>query len=227
MCAPASTAAATAAPVGHSTSAASDARLMAGRGTTCATARRPPAGPGPRTRRSAPAPRSCAWRPWRSRCPDPPAPDRRAGRPPTAKDDALPQLVAHFVHDVVVVGLLVHALGPAAHVHQDDRSHAARDDLGEPRLVAQAADVVDDGGPGGERGVGHRRLVGVHGDGHGDAAGQRLDHGHDAPQLFAFGHRGRAGPRGLPADVDQIRAGLHHSEGRVHRAVHARHGAAV
>ena len=54
-----------------------------------------------------------------------------------------------------------------------------------PRAPLARADVVEQRGPGGDRGPGHRRLAGV--DRHpGALGGQRLDHGHDPAQLLGL-----------------------------------------
>ena len=82
------------------------------------------------------------------------------------KRDALAQFVEHFVDHVVIVRLPVHVARTPARVHQDQRRAARGHDLAERRFVAQAADVVDDGRAGAERGIGHRRLVGVDRDRH-------------------------------------------------------------
>ena len=50
----------------------------------------------------------------------------------------------------------------------------------------RGADVVEQRGPGGDRGPGHRGLAGVDRD-PGAVGGQRLDHGDDPPQLLGLG----------------------------------------
>ena len=95
-------------------------------------------------------------------------------------------------------------------MHQDDGCAAARDDVGEPGLVPQAADVVDDGGARGERGVGRRRSIGVDGDRHVNAPGKRLDDRNHAAVLLRMIDRRRTRPCRFAPDVDDAGALLHH-----------------
>ena len=149
MCAPASTAAVTAAAVAPiALGGGRRSRRAAASGTTCATARRATGRP---SSRELVEPRqhlvAVRRRPWRTRCPGSTMMRSRGMPAPTANADALAQLVEHLVHDVVVGRLLrtCRCDRPRVCIRMIGAPRRATT-LGQLRLVAQAADVVDDGG---------------------------------------------------------------------------------
>ncbi len=83
-----------------------------------------------------------------------------------------PKEVPDFPQQVVVVRLALHIPGSALHVHQDHRRLKLGGQGGHIRVETQGADVIDQSGAGAEGGPGHRRLVGIDGDGDGDFGGQ-------------------------------------------------------
>ena len=100
----------------------------------------------------------------------------------------------------------MHRVRTPAHVHQHERGARVRDDARERRIVAQPADLVDDGGAFAERRTRDAGLHRIDRQRHANAASKRLQHRHDARQLVVQRHGRRARPRGLAADVDQIGA---------------------
>ena len=72
-------------------------------------------------------------------------------------------------------------------MHQHERRTRLGADTGEIG-VAQAGDVVDDRGAGGDRGGGDRRLVRIHGDDRLKGVGDPLHERDDALDLLLDGH---------------------------------------
>jgi hypothetical protein len=97
-------------------------------------------------------------------------------------------------------------LRPAAVVHEDHRAAALGGERGQLGVEAEAPDIVDDGGPGIERGARHLGLRGVDRDRQVGARDQALDHRHHAPDLLIGGDRRGAGARALAADIEDVRA---------------------
>jgi hypothetical protein len=60
-------------------------------------------------------------------------------------------------------------------------------------MVAQGADVVDDSRAGGDRGLGHGGLVGVHRDERAELPRAALDQREDSLELLLRRHRGPVG----------------------------------
>jgi hypothetical protein len=90
-----------------------------------------------------------------------------------------PELITDLGHDVDVVSELLHGVGLAPHVHEDEARRGVANELEHARVPA-ARDVVHDGGPRVEGGPGHLGLSRVDGDGDVDLAGQALDDRNDS-----------------------------------------------
>ena len=149
--------------------------------------------------------------PWRSRGPGSTRMRSFGDAGAGGERDALAQLVEHFVDDIVIGRLLVHVARPPARVHQDDRRAVPRDDCGQLRLVAQAADVVDDRRA--RRRAPRRRSPPCRCRPRSARARARPAPRSPAARGAAPRPRSsglRARPRRLAADVEQVGALLHH-----------------
>ena len=141
--------------------------------------------------------------------------------------DSLLQICRHLAHDLAVVGVRVHVPGTPAGVHQDDRRAPGGGERAQARVVLQAADVIHDRRAFTEREIRNLALVGVNGDGDGDAFADRLQHGPQARQFIGGPHRRGAGAGRLRADVDDVDAGFGHGHGQVSGARGVERQAAV
>jgi len=74
------------------------------------------------------------------------------------------------------------------------------------RLEGQAGRVVDDLGAQLDRALRHFGFVGVHRNRRGELPFQALQDGDEPPHLLRQGNARGAGPRGLGADIDDVRA---------------------
>ena len=111
----------------------------------------------------------------------------------------------HVGHDVAVAGMGLHGARRPLHVH----GHPPRT-AGQRHRPQRRRDVVHQGGPGAEGGLGHRRLDGVHR--HPHVRRQRLHHGRHPAQLLGLGHG--LGPRTarFAAHVHDVGPLAHHGE---------------
>ena len=190
-------------------------RRSARRGTTCATGRRAPAGRRARAagRRSRAAPGSAPGA-CRTRCPGRRRGARRANAGRPRARGARGELGGHLGHHVVEADLALHRRGLAAQVAEDSPAPRARGDRGERRVVAQAGDVVHDARAGVERRLRDARPCACRSRARaGSAFASASSAGHDARDLLGLGHRLRAGPRRLAADVEHVGAGREHRLG--------------
>ena len=96
--------------------------------------------------------------------------------------DALFQPEIDFDEHVIVPRVLLHRLGRAQVVHQDDRGAGGRNDLRRARIESQGRHVVHEAGAGLKRGGHYLALARVDGDG-GAADGETLDDRTDALDL--------------------------------------------
>ena len=106
---------------------------------------------------------------------------------------------------VAIVCVRIHVVRPAAHMHQHGGDAASGDQRAHLRVVLQAADVVDQRHSLIEREVSDLRLGGVNRERHPGSAGDGPQHGVEPRELFRGADRRRARPRGLRADVNQVR----------------------
>ena len=95
---------------------------------------------------------------------------------------------------------------PVAEREEHDRCASPRHHAAKRRLVAQAADVVDDGRSRGQSIVRGGSLVRVYRQRHGDTGGKALDDRKDAPALLARRQRLRARACRLATDIEQVGA---------------------
>ena len=99
--------------------------------------------------------------------------------------DACAQRVADLADDVVVVRLLLHRAGRAAHVHRDVRGSGVRDHRQHLGVGCTARHVVDHRRAGLERAACHGRLRRVDAHRHAGVGNERAHDGQDTPQLFS------------------------------------------
>ena len=99
----------------------------------------------------------------------------------------------------------VEILALARRMHQDYRHSASGNELEAARIVAQRGDVVDQVRARGQRGFHHRRTPRVDANRGAHCHGM-LDRRHDALDLVAFPHRGRARPIALRPPAPAHRA---------------------
>ena len=109
----------------------------------------------------------------------------------------------HLRRDVVVPRVVLHRPRLAAHVHQADVRTGVGDDACELRIAAQGGHVVHELCAERDRAPCDLGLGRVDRE---RQALEPLEHRHDAPQLLVERDALRAGPRGLAADVDELRA---------------------
>lgn len=112
--------------------------------------------------------------------------------------------VAHLRHHVCVARLGLHRLRRAHHVHDAEAHAGARHGLHGARR-AEPRDVVHHRAAGVDGLPHHAGLHRVHGDGD-PLARQRAHHRDHAGGLLFLGHRRRARPGGLAADIHEVRA---------------------
>ncbi len=119
---------------------------------------------------------------------------------------ALVQERLDLVHHVpAVAGFALHRAGLAEHVHQAALDPAGGHQPGHLGIRPQGADVVDDRGPGLDRGGRDRRLGGVDRQPHPEVRPrQRLEHRHRPAQLLRGRHRLGSRARGLAPDVEDV-----------------------
>ena len=118
------------------------------------------------------------------------------------------QVIAHFGHDVVVHGVVLHGLGLALHVH-DHQPGIARARHVDHGRIPEARNVVDDGRAGLYARTGHPRMPRV--DAHAHALRRKRPHDLDrARQLFIDRYLRAAGTRGLAAHVDDVGTFVEH-----------------
>ena len=118
------------------------------------------------------------------------------------------KIVAHLGYHVVVLRILLHGARLALHVHDHHTAIALRGDLHHSR-IAEARDIVDDGGTGFHARLRHGGVTGV--DAHANALlGKGTHHGKHASRLLLDAHLGRPGARGLTAHVDHVRSLVEH-----------------
>jgi large subunit ribosomal protein L9 len=135
--------------------------------------------------------------------------------------DPLCKEAAHVLHDILVLGLLLHSGRRSLHVHQDDVRTTRRDDRGHRRVEPKRADVVHEGRSCVQGCGGHRSLDGV--DRKEDVApyADTFEDRDDAFRLHVRGHRRGPRPTRLAPHIDDVGAlGLHLQgslDGRSHR----------
>ena len=124
----------------------------------------------------------------------------RGTRRPDPLEEELPDLFDH----VSVGRRLLHRLGCALHVHQDEAGTCFRDERFHAGIEPQGADVIDEHGARVERLPCHDGLSGIDRDRHRHRAAHRPDDGDQSPALLLLIHRLRSRPGGFRADVDQV-----------------------
>ncbi len=77
--------------------------------------------------------------------------------------EAALEVVAHVLHDVVIMRVLLHGLGAALHVHDHETSGGFGGDLEHAGVAIETGDVIDDVGSGGEGGTGDLGFHGIDG----------------------------------------------------------------
>jgi len=99
-------------------------------------------------------------------------------------------------------------------VHQHDGDAQVGDQRQHGNVVASGGNVVDQSGPGVDRGGGHSRLRGVDAQHHpGKFAGDPVDYRTHALDLLGGGHGLGPGASGFTSDVDQVVPGVDHCPG--------------
>ena len=109
-----------------------------------------------------------------------PAQARRQSSLERAREPSIERL-----QDISYKGPRLHRLGPAAQVHQDERSLVATRHIGQARIESQPADVVQNAGSSLHRLLCHLGFRSIDGDGgRAQFTPQGTDHGQNSPQLF-------------------------------------------
>ena len=98
-----------------------------------------------------------------------------------------------FAGDVCVDGVVLHRAGFALHVHEDDRQALPGGEGEHLGVFAAGGDVVEDGRPGVDGGLGHVAERGIHGDRDIGLSADRLDYGADAGDLLLGAMRAAPG----------------------------------
>ena len=119
--------------------------------------------------------------------------------------DLLLQVVVDVGDDIGIGRFLLHGLGGALHVHEDDAGAMLGGERCHGGIVTEGGDIVDDVGAGVEGGFGYGGFGGIDGD---ELVGVFLAEGFDdglgALYLFFCGYGLCAGAGGFSANVDDV-----------------------
>ena len=116
------------------------------------------------------------------------------------------EVVNDLADDVVVHRIHLHVPRRPLDVHEHHGGTMVGNDPGHIGREAEAADVVHDGRARFKRLPCNARLVGIDRDRHRKLGGNAFDDRDDPLRFLLLGKRFGAGPRGLSADVDDVRA---------------------
>ena len=118
--------------------------------------------------------------------------------------DALFQEVEHVEHHIGVLRVIIHRLGIALRVHQDDRQARLSSDCEGLRIVGQSGNVIEDICTCGRGAAHHFRLACVDGNKRLRFGPQSFDHGDDARKLFLKRYSIGPGACRLAANIENI-----------------------
>lgn len=118
--------------------------------------------------------------------------------------ESLGKVIADLADDVIVVRTLLHGLGRAGHVHDDETGLGSCGKAGHGGVATESGHVVEDVGSGIQRGTGDGGLHGIDGD-----EGLRLgtngaDDRDDATEFLRLIDGLGSGAGGLAADVEDV-----------------------
>ena len=136
------------------------------------------------------------------------------------------QIIAHLIDHILILGLVLHGLGLALHVHQHHR-HAQLGRCGNRSVRAQSGDIIPDISAGLHCRTGHIRLERIHRDACRCLFAQGLDHRDDAAQFLIRRHRFSARPGTFAAHINHVRAVGQHLQTAIHRTAQIHKGSAV